>query len=73
MASTTVAPETPVRGRDGGTSAGTLTEIAALEAARTEKRQLLDRAAEAARAGLGEEQRLPAACTPEDLPALLKR
>ena len=36
MASTTVAPETPARGRDGGTSAGTLSELAALEAARTE-------------------------------------
>ena len=41
MASTTVAPETPVRGPDGGPSAGSLTELAALEAARDEKRHLL--------------------------------
>jgi glutamate dehydrogenase len=73
MVSTTVAPETPARGRDGGPSAGTLTELAALEAARTEKRQLLDRAAEAVLAELDGKQRLPAGCTPEDLPALLQR
>ena len=60
MASTTVAPQTPVDGPDGGPSAGSLTELAALEAARTEKRQLLARAAEAARAG---KRALPAGCT----------
>jgi glutamate dehydrogenase len=73
MASTTVAPAIPVRGPDGGPSAGTLSELAALEAARTEKRHLLDRAAEAARAGLSRTDRLPDGCTAEDLPALLQR
>jgi glutamate dehydrogenase len=70
MASTTVVPETPVRGPDGGPSAGSLTELAALEAARDEKRQLLARAAEAARA---DQHDLPVGCTPDDLPALLQR
>ena len=36
-----------MRGPDGGPAAGSLTELAALEAARDEKRQLLERAAEA--------------------------
>src|ERR671913_566213 len=70
MASTTVVPETPVRGQDGGPSAGSMTELAALEAARNEKRQLLARAAEAARSG---KRDLPAGCTADDLPALLQR
>jgi glutamate dehydrogenase len=70
MASTTVVPETPVRGPDDGPSAGTLTELAALEAARDEKRQLLARAADAARSAKRE---LPTGCTPDDLPALLQR
>ncbi|SOD95254.1 NAD-glutamate dehydrogenase [Blastococcus haudaquaticus] len=70
MASTTVAPETPVRAPDGGPSGGALTELAALEAARDEKRQLLDSAAEAARS-TGRE--LPTGCTPDDLPGLLQR
>src|SRR5687768_1278460 len=70
MASTTVAPETPVPGPDGGPSAGALTELAALEAARDEKRRLLARAAEAARSG---KRGLPAGCTADDLPALLRR
>src|ERR687897_2629309 len=69
MAST-VVPETPVRGQDGGPSAGSLTELAALEAARNEKCQLLAGAAEAA--GWGRRD-LPAGCTADDLPALLKR
>src|SRR5215213_8384836 len=74
MATTTgVAPETPVRKPDGGSTDGSLTELAALEAARTEKRQLLDRAAAAARSGLGGKSRLPAGCEPDDLPALLHR
>ena len=73
MASTTVAPETPVRGPDGGPSAGSLTELAALEAARDEKRHLLDRAAEAAAAELTAQERLPVGCTADDLPALLQR
>ena len=42
-----------MRGPDGGPAGGSLTELAALEAARDEKRQLLDRAAEAARSELG--------------------
>src|SRR3954471_24693305 len=70
MPSTTAAPETTVRGPDGGPSAGSLTELAALEAARNEKRQLLARAAEAARSA-GRE--LPTGCTEDDLPALLQR
>src|SRR4051812_4154552 len=70
MPSTTAAPETTVRGPDGGPSAGSLTELAALEAARNEKRQLLARAAEAARSA-GRE--LPTGCTEDDLPGLLQR
>jgi glutamate dehydrogenase len=70
MASTTAVPETPVRGPDGGLAAGSLTELAALEAARDEKRQLLERAAEAARAA---KRALPTGCTPDDLPVLLQR
>jgi glutamate dehydrogenase len=74
VASTTgLAPENPVREPDGGPAAGSLTELAALEAARDEKRQLLDRAAEAARSRLGGRARLPAGCEPDDLPALLRR
>ena len=73
MASTTVAPETPVRGPDGGPSAGSLTELAALEAARDEKRPLLDRAARSAAAELTAQERLPVGCTADDLPALLQR
>jgi glutamate dehydrogenase len=74
VASTTgLAPETPVREPDGGPAAGSLTELAALEAARGEKRQLLDRAADAARSELGGKLRLPAGCGPDDLPALLQR
>jgi glutamate dehydrogenase len=86
MASTTaVAPETPGRGdpNDAG-DPGPLTfspspgdpaasELAALEAARDEKRQLLERAAQAAAAeppGTGE---LPAGCGRAELPALLQR
>src|SRR5688500_4187728 len=73
MASTTVAPENPVRGPGDDPSAGSLTELAALEAARDEKRHLLDRAAEAAAAELTAEERLPVGCTADDLPALLQR
>src|SRR5687768_6544899 len=73
MASTTVAPAIPERGPDGGPSAGTLSELAALEAARTEKRQLLDRAAEAVLGDVDAKHPLPAGCTPDDLPALLQR
>src|SRR5947208_2669383 len=45
------------------------TELAALEAARDEKRQLLEQAAEVA----GEPPALPAGCSAADLPALLQR
>src|SRR3954452_14662167 len=70
MPSTTAAPETTVRGPDGGPSAGSLTELAALEAARNEKRQLLARAAEAARSA---GRALPTRCTEDARPALLQR
>src|SRR3954447_3039153 len=70
---TGVAPEIPVRNLEGGSADGSLTELAALEAARTEKRHLLDRAAAAARSELGGKSRLPAGCEPDDLPALLQR
>ena len=53
MASTTVAPAIPARGQDGASASGSLTELAALEAARDEKRRLLVRAAEAAVSTLG--------------------
>ncbi|SEM05555.1 glutamate dehydrogenase [Blastococcus sp. DSM 46786] len=75
MASDTgVAPETPVRDRDGGPSSGSLTELAALEAGRDEKKQLLRKAAglavaEAERGGSG----LPPGCTPDTLPAFFLR
>src|SRR6476661_196082 len=70
---TGVAPETPVRKPESGSPDGSLTELAALEAARTEKRQLLDRAAAAARSELGGKLALPTGCEPDDLPALLQR
>src|SRR5688500_18985996 len=73
MASTTVAPAIPARGQDGASVGGSLTELAALEAARDEKRQLLARAADAAVASLGKKARFPAGCTADDLPALLQR
>ena len=61
MASTTVAagPEIPERAPDGSVPAA-LTELAALEAARDEKRSLLQRAAEVAASGLGRSRKLPA-------------
>src|SRR4051794_8858902 len=74
MASSTgVAPETPVRTPESGSTDGSLTELAALEAARDEKRQLLDRAAEAAVSDLGQTIRLPSGCAADDVPALLRR
>src|SRR5919112_2673965 len=77
MASTTgsvagTVPEIPGRAPDGSIPAS-LTELAALEAARDEKRSLLERAAEVAAQGLGRAKRLPVGCTPSDLPALLQR
>ena len=73
MASTTAAPAIPARGQDGASGSGSLTELAALEAARDEKRRLLTRAAAAAVTGLGKKARFPAGCTADDLPALLQR
>src|SRR5688500_5989638 len=73
MASTTAAPAIPARGQDGASAGGSLTELAALEAARDEKRRLLVRAAEAAVSNLGKKARFPAGCTADDLPALLQR
>ncbi|HYH26072.1 MAG TPA: NAD-glutamate dehydrogenase domain-containing protein, partial [Blastococcus sp.] len=74
MASDTgVAPETPARDRPGSSAGGSRTELAALEAARGEKRRVLDRAAEAAASGLGPQGVLPAGCRPDDLPALMRR
>src|SRR3954464_11574263 len=74
MATTTgVVPETPGRAREDDEvlpSPAAPTELAALEAERTEKRELLDRAAETAG---GEAPRFPAGCGPSDVPALLQR
>src|SRR3954452_15493413 len=74
MATTTgVVPETPGRARgddDVLPPAAAPTELVALEAERTEKRELLDRAAETA---VGQRTRLPAGCGPSDVPALLQR
>ncbi|RBY92743.1 NAD-glutamate dehydrogenase [Blastococcus sp. TF02A-30] len=73
MASTTgVVPETPGHAPDAAPATGSLTELAALEAARDEKRQLLEEAARAAVAELGEDA-YPTGCAPGDLPALLRR
>src|SRR4051812_20593867 len=74
MATTTgVVPETPGRARgddDVPPPAAAPTELVALEAERTEKRELLDRAAETA---VGQRTRLPPGCTDADVPALLQR
>src|SRR3954451_15218193 len=70
---TGVAPETPVHNPESGSADGSLTGLPPLEAARTEKRHLLDRAAATARSDLGSTTRLPAGCEPDDLPALLQR
>src|SRR4051794_7617077 len=76
MASTTgVAPAMPGRAGKGDAarpSPAAPTELAALEAERTEKRELLDRAAETA-VGTTSTGELPAGCTPADVPALLQR
>ncbi|MGY1848664.1 MULTISPECIES: NAD-glutamate dehydrogenase [unclassified Blastococcus] len=75
MASDTgVAPGTPVRDRDGGPGGGSLTELAALEAGRDEKKLLLREAARAAVAEAGRgSPALPPGCTADDLPAFLRR
>ncbi|RZU33710.1 NAD-glutamate dehydrogenase [Blastococcus saxobsidens] len=74
MASDTgVAPEIPVRDRNSGSPGGSLTELAALEAAREEKRRVLARAAQVAAGGAGPDGALPAGCRAEDLPALMRR
>src|SRR4051795_13105949 len=76
MASTTgVAPAIPGRaGEDDEVlpPAAAHTELAALEAERTEKRELLDLAAETA-VGTTSKGALPAGCGPDDVPALLQR
>ncbi len=69
MPSTTAAPAIPARGSDGAS----LNELAALEAARDEKRRLLTRAADTAVAGLAGNDPLPSGFPPEDLPVLLRR
>ncbi|MGZ4507308.1 MAG: NAD-glutamate dehydrogenase [Blastococcus sp.] len=74
MASVTgVAPQAPVRRPDSGSANASLTELAALEAARDEKRRLLERAAKTAVSELGTTRRVPAGCSPDELPALLQR
>src|SRR3954471_19764169 len=67
-----VVPETPERAPADGSAIGSLTELAALGGARHEKEELLDKAAESA-ATEPSKLRLPAACSPDDLPALLHR
>ena len=72
MSTAGLAPGTPARESDGGPAAGSLTELAALEAARGEKRRLLDRAADAARSEFGgKKSGLPPGC--DDLRILLQR
>jgi glutamate dehydrogenase len=74
MASTTAAPAVPARGQDDASrGGGSLTELAALEAARDEKRRLLESAAREAAAALGPKSRLPSGCSKDDLPVLLRR
>src|SRR4051812_25632658 len=76
MASTTgVAPAIPDRAGEDDEAlppAAAPTELAALEAERTEKRELLDLAAEPA-VGTTSTAALPAGCGPDDVPALLRR
>ncbi|WP_081788584.1 NAD-glutamate dehydrogenase [Candidatus Blastococcus massiliensis] len=72
MASSTgAAPEAAARGAQDGT--GPLSELAVLEAAREEKRRLLDDAARQAVARLDPRTGYPAGCTADDVPALLRR
>src|SRR3954451_3870612 len=70
--STTGAPETLGQPEDDGAEGAELTELAVLEAARDEKRQLLDRAAGLAATQLRRGS-LPDGCSKNDLPALLQR
>ncbi|MGY2001422.1 NAD-glutamate dehydrogenase [Blastococcus sp. SYSU DS1024] len=75
MASDTgVAPGTPVRDRDGDPAGGSLTELAALEAGRDEKKHLLRKAAGLA---VAEAERgaapLPPGCTADTLPGFFRR
>ncbi|WP_347058587.1 NAD-glutamate dehydrogenase [Blastococcus sp. HT6-30] len=67
-------PGTRLRDRDGGPGGGSRAELAALEAGRDEKEQLLLEAARAAVTGTGRgPAELPPGCTAEDLPAFLRR
>ena len=70
MASTTgVVPETPAREPDDGTTDGSLTELAALEAARDEKRRLLEQRRRAPPSpSSARSADYPAGCTADDLP-----
>ncbi|RBY80962.1 NAD-glutamate dehydrogenase [Geodermatophilus sp. TF02-6] len=70
ISATGSAPATPgPASADDGTPPAA-TELAALEAARNEKRRLLERAAQAA---LDPGASLPVGCTADDVPALLRR
>ncbi|MCZ2858904.1 NAD-glutamate dehydrogenase [Blastococcus sp. VKM Ac-2987] len=75
MASDTgVVPDAGAGDRDGGPAGGSLTELAALEAGRDEKKLLLREAARVAVAGAGHgSSALPRGCTADDVPAFLRR
>src|SRR5437660_8485 len=70
VSATGVAPTSSSSRADGGSS---LNELAVLEAAGREKRQLLEEAARIAAADLGPKQRVPVGSSPDELPALLQR
>jgi glutamate dehydrogenase len=72
VSATGVAPTSSIPRADGG-SQGSLNELAVLEAAGREKRQLLEEAARTAVAELGPKQRVPVGCSADELPALLQR
>ncbi|MDK3255252.1 NAD-glutamate dehydrogenase [Blastococcus capsensis] len=74
VSDTGVLPGAPAGDRDGGSAGGSLTGLAALEAGRDEKAQLLRRAAQAA---VADAERgpavLPQGCSAEELPAFFRR
>src|SRR6476660_5183387 len=72
VSATGVAPTSSISRADGG-STGSLNELAVLEAAGREKRQLLEEAARIAAADLGPKRRVPVGSSPDELPALLQR